>query len=267
MNLFISYRRADTEATARALQQKFLRTPDVSKVFLDHDAIPKGKDFAKVITKAIKRSGACIILIGPNWRGVDEAGTARLSDPDDFVRREVELALQGHRHVIVALTDETPMPLAKDLPESLHPLLKRNAHRIRQADFKGDTDSLLDTAFGVGNTPSSRWDRPRMTPLRALFLAAGGAAFAGAITVIAALLNNAATTCPDVNCTVRGWLGFPKLAELAELAGSGGEADALHSAHIHAVNTILILALVIVFVIGVALPFLWRKLRRLVARK
>lgn len=266
MNLFISYRRADTEATARSLQQKFLRTPDVAKIFLDHDAIPKGKDFTKVINQAIRRSAACIILIGPNWRGVDAGGTARMSSPDDFVRREVEMALQGNRKVIVVLTDDTPMPKAHELPESLHPLLRINAIRLRQADFKSDTDKLLDAAFGVADPPS-RWDVPRMTLLRALLLATGGALFAAAVAVVAALVNNAATACPDVNCTVRGLLGLPQT--LSILSG-GGETTpdllARNETYDRAANVILILLLAMVFALGVALPFLWRKIRRLTGR-
>lgn len=53
-----------------------------------------------------------IIVIGDNWL------SERLSHPTDFVRLEIELALQQEIKMIPVLVGEAEMPAASELPES-----------------------------------------------------------------------------------------------------------------------------------------------------
>src|SRR5690606_33075208 len=104
------------------------------------------------------------VLIGPNWAEARDAeGRRRLDDPADWVRIEIETALaQDGVHVVPVLINGAQLPRAEDLPESLRPLLRRNAAVVRRdPDFRDDVERLM-RALGPGR--------------RRLALAAGAAA-------------------------------------------------------------------------------------------
>ena len=63
--------------------------------------------------------------------------TARLDDPDDFVRLEVEAALKRNIPVGAVLIDGAAMPRPDQLPESLNALCRRNAMPLSSGrDFR-----------------------------------------------------------------------------------------------------------------------------------
>jgi len=197
MRVFLSYRRADAEAAARSLEQRLLQMPDIKRVFLDHEAIPKGADFAEAIRKAIRKAGVVLVLIGADWRGQQADGGARILEDNDFVRLEVSEALASKRPVIPVLLDETQMPAASDLPGELAGLTRINAARIRMEDFEEDVDDLLDVIFGARHRVS-RWMVPRMTWFRAVRLTIYGVLTAALFTLIFAIINQSVTGGGDI---------------------------------------------------------------------
>jgi hypothetical protein len=73
-----------------------------------------------------------LAVIGPNWLDVkDESGVRRLDNPDDFVTIEIAAALARDIRVIPVLVDNARMPKADKLPESIRPLVRRNAVEVR----------------------------------------------------------------------------------------------------------------------------------------
>lgn len=197
MRVFLSYRRADAEAAARSLEQRLLQMPDIKRVFLDHEAIPKGADFAEAIRKAIRKAGVVVVLMGPDWRGDQADGRARILEDNDFVRLEVSEALASKRPVIPVLLDETQMPAASELPGELAGLTRINAARIRMEDFEEDVDDLLDVIFGARHRVS-RWMVPRMTWFRAVRLTIYGVLTAALFTLIFAIINQSVTGGGDI---------------------------------------------------------------------
>src|SRR5579863_8879519 len=102
--LMISYRRGDA-GYAHALYYRLTARYGKASVHMDVDSIRPGADFAEVIRTLIQRSVAMIIVIGPNWQ------VHRLEEPDDFVRMEVESALErSDMLVLPVLVGGTPMP-------------------------------------------------------------------------------------------------------------------------------------------------------------
>jgi hypothetical protein len=66
-------------------------------------------------------------LIGERWLSViDQHGRRRLDSPDDFVRLEIEAALQRDVRVIPILVDGATMPEAGELPSSLARIVHRH---------------------------------------------------------------------------------------------------------------------------------------------
>jgi hypothetical protein len=77
------------------------------------------------------------------FQGEDGQGHLRLTDPRDWIRFEVGVALRNHKAVVPVLVDDTPMPSAQDLPKGLKRLVKRRSFTIRHDRFEDDVQELI----------------------------------------------------------------------------------------------------------------------------
>ena len=243
MKVFISYRRADTQATAGRMAQFLDGIGAVDEVFLDVDDIGVGEDFERRIERTLARASHVFLLIGPGWAGpAGASGRPRLFDADDVVRRETALALCGKPKLVPILVDEARMPRAGELPDDLKELPGVNAFSLRTAHFDGDMDDLLDVLLGKRAGRGSRWRLAPLTPagiaLRALAGLAAGAALLLALGVANRTLDNG---CYDLACTIGKGLGLKS------------DADALGLLWLSAIGVLALAALA---------PFLWRWLRQ-----
>ena len=143
-NVFVSYRREDSAASAGRLGDRLTRELGDGHVFMDVDGIPLGANFVKHLTAEVATCDVLLTVIGPQWLDVkDESGGRRLDDPDDFVRVEIRAALQRDIPVIPVLLDGTRIPKASTLPEDIRPLVLRNSLDLRHATFQKDLDRLV----------------------------------------------------------------------------------------------------------------------------
>jgi hypothetical protein len=140
--VFISYRRDDTAHAAGRLGDELIRTFGRNRVFIDVVSIEAGEDFRIDIADAVAKSSIMLVIIGRNWLK-DTAGRRRLNDPGDVLRLEVEQALQMEVYIVPVLVDNAEMPARHDLPESLQPLLRRNAVRLNAHTFHQDIEELI----------------------------------------------------------------------------------------------------------------------------
>jgi len=144
--LFISYRRSDSKPQSLRLYDHLVREFGRDNVFIDIDSMPLGNDFPTVLDDVLNRCRIVLVVIGPTWLTVtDEAdGTRRLYNPRDFVRQEVEAALQREILVVPVLVGGADFPEQRKLPESLRPLCFRHADKLGEdADFQKDADRLV----------------------------------------------------------------------------------------------------------------------------
>jgi hypothetical protein len=154
--VFISYRREDSQGwvgrLARALQESFPR----AGVFYDIATIRPGEDAVAAIDDALSSCQAVLAIIGPRWLSAQTAeGQRRIDDPVDFVRLEIERALVRPVRVVPVLFGGAAMPKASDLPESLRPLARRQAHEISDKRWDYDCDLLLKSlGEALGMMPS-----------------------------------------------------------------------------------------------------------------
>jgi hypothetical protein len=144
MQIFVSYRRSDSEDVAGRLYDYLERRVGSESVFKDVDSIPFGADFRQAVREAIHRSDLTLAIIGPEWLPAkDESQRRRLDNPSDWVRIEIETALQANLRLVPVLLGSTPMPDANELPKSLQELAFRNAARLRpDPDFRKDVERL-----------------------------------------------------------------------------------------------------------------------------
>lgn len=208
MKIFISYRRADTQATAGRMAQFLDGIPAVDETFLDVDDIPVGEDFERRIGRRLERASHVLVLIGTAWRGEGAGGGPRILEDNDMVRREVRLALARGAKVVPVVLDAARMPQPAELPEDLKPLAGLNAFSLRTSHFNEDMDDLLDALAGRSTGRRSRWRRPPLAPAGIALRVLGGLAAGALLLVGLALANRYLTDCYDLVCTLRTRLGL-----------------------------------------------------------
>jgi hypothetical protein len=97
-----------------------------------------------VINAAVGSCDVLLALIGEEWLSItDREGQRRLDDPDDYVRLEIEAAMEREVRVIPILVEGATMPLAEELPPSLARLVRRQALELSPSRFDFDISRLL----------------------------------------------------------------------------------------------------------------------------
>jgi hypothetical protein len=143
-DVFLSYRREDTAAYALLLQEQLSKSLPEAHVFMDLDSIEPGQDFGEVIGGALDSCAVFVALIGRQWATItDDKGRPRLYNPDDWVRSEVETALDRGVPVIPVLVDGA-RPLREELlPAALDELARLNALALSYDRYQYDADRLV----------------------------------------------------------------------------------------------------------------------------
>lgn len=133
--VFISYRRAPSSMTARALFQA-LRERDCD-VFMDVESIDSGF-FEKIILRQIEARMHFILVLEPET-------LTRCDNPNDWLRREVELAIALNRNIIPILADgfEFDEIIRERLPKSLKSLSTYNAINLYHEYFDAAIEKLM----------------------------------------------------------------------------------------------------------------------------
>jgi tetratricopeptide (TPR) repeat protein len=165
-DIFISYRRSDSNHVTGRVYDRLARHFGENVVFKDVDNIPYGTDFRGAVLEAITRSQVVLAVIGNEWlAAVGANGGRRLDAPGDFVRLEIEAALERPIAVIPLLVGESPMPGPQELPPTLQKLSFKNGMTIRpDPDFHRDVDRLIQSLERLGLKANQ--NDARMTPGR-----------------------------------------------------------------------------------------------------
>jgi hypothetical protein len=129
--VFINYRRDDDQGKDRLFM-------DVEGLILG------GEDFVEELRAQVAQCDVLLAVIGPRWLTVaDEGGRRRLDNPEDWVRVEIEGALETGKHVMPVLVGGAGIPRADDLPEPLRPLTRLQAIRVMPDRFNADAAGLV----------------------------------------------------------------------------------------------------------------------------
>jgi hypothetical protein len=141
--VFVNYRREDTAHAAGRLGDVLSRrNPDLD-VFVDVHSIRPATDFLTSVRRSLSSSFLVLALIGDNWLQPQD-GQSRLSRPEDYVRRELELAIAGGLVILPVLVDVARLPDARQVPASVAPLLRRHAVSLRHEEFAADADHICE---------------------------------------------------------------------------------------------------------------------------
>ncbi|WP_341892427.1 toll/interleukin-1 receptor domain-containing protein [Variovorax sp. YR752] len=168
-DIFLSYRRQDSSSATGRLADRLEEHFGPGRVFRDHQSLNPGEDFTEAIRRAVSTSTVMLAIIGPDWltaQGSD--GKRRLDQPTDFVRQEIETALQAHVPVIPVLVEGAQMPARETLPKSIGELWRINAMELSESRWHFDTDTLmrtLQTRYVIESERPAMGDMPGQTPL------------------------------------------------------------------------------------------------------
>ena len=135
-DIFISYRRSDSDAAAGRLHQNFADHFGSRRVFMDVDNLEPSDKWEDSIEKALEDCRVGIIVIGRDWMTANsETKRPRLWDDGDFVRREIAVLLEKGTPVIPLLVHGGQLPEAESLPPDLQPLVRFQAQIVNNATW------------------------------------------------------------------------------------------------------------------------------------
>src|SRR5262245_3295893 len=167
--IFINYRRDDSIGTSGRLHDRLAQAFGRKNLFMDVDHIPAGVDFVDHLNSQVGGCDIFLVIIGPSWLNArDDHGRRRLDNPDDFVVVEIAAALARNICVIPVLVDGAPVPRADDLPDSIKPLVRRNAVEVRNTQFGRDAEALVEKIReAIGSPPPAAGPWPSLASVAA----------------------------------------------------------------------------------------------------
>jgi hypothetical protein len=142
--IFISYRQSDTQSEASRLKENLEDIFGAENVFFDIETLEPGLNFAKAIEKTIRQSAVVLVLIGETWTEVkDEDGNLRLFKEDDWVRKEVAMALEMEdTRVIPVLVKDAKKLSAEQLPDNIKSLADYQWAELTIPRWRNDVEKL-----------------------------------------------------------------------------------------------------------------------------
>lgn len=164
--LFVSYRREDTSPYALALKAELEKRLVSTLVFVDVLRINTADTWPEVLTDALERAQAMLVLIGTGWmEAVDSKGRSKLFDKDDWVRKEIVSALVNtDTTVIPILVENAQIPDPDHLPDEIAPLFDIEALRLDPKNWHRDLSELsnaLASKLGLdGQAIELPWPEP-----------------------------------------------------------------------------------------------------------
>lgn len=141
LKCFISYRRQRWTGP-RLLNDSLKSKFGADSTFFDIDGIPVGDRFPGIIAQSIKQSHVIFVVIDDEWL-VEKDGQRRLNNPEDWVRREIEIALGLQIPIIPLLLERARMPGADELPKSLAEFVQFQSVKLRNEDYQGDLERII----------------------------------------------------------------------------------------------------------------------------
>jgi hypothetical protein len=100
-------------------------------VYLDTRSTAWGEEWQGALDNAVAGAEVVIVVIGSTWlRADDEWGRRRIDQADDWVRREIELALDADKAILPLLVGDAGIPPSEALPPALADLATKQAFQV-----------------------------------------------------------------------------------------------------------------------------------------
>jgi TIR domain len=144
--IFLSYRRSDSAAISGRLYDAIKYRFGAESIYMDTAFMAWGEEWPTALENAIHDAEVVVVVIGPGWLTAhDEWGRRRLDREDDWVRREIELALAADKAILPLVIGTAQMPPHDALPPAIGELASRHALRLTDDIWDQQVDVLLRT--------------------------------------------------------------------------------------------------------------------------
>jgi len=142
--LYISYRPTDAVVVERIVT-RVLQSHGSHTVLMNPLATcPETVRLDRYIEQMIYSSESILIVIGPDWSGIDEFGRFKLSTADVPVHQEVKIALRSGRRVLVVLVNDAQMPSPDAVPDELQGIFDVPVIGLSSTNFNQELNKLVE---------------------------------------------------------------------------------------------------------------------------
>jgi hypothetical protein len=149
VKIFISYRRAETQQEAQRIRLQLQLEFGIDSVFIDRN-IPLGQEFDKYLETELKSCNALIAVMGDDFFRTRKTRDSQSQEEIDYVRWEIETALQMEIPVFPIIVQKLEMPREKDLPDRLKAFTKKQALYAMDPAFETAIDQLIKALKASG---------------------------------------------------------------------------------------------------------------------
>jgi hypothetical protein len=151
-SIFISYRKDDSISEAGRLEQSLVLAFGKGTVFYDRNRLKPGMEWDKELEEKVSQAKIVIPLIKSSgaWLGVNiDDGERRIDDENDWVRKELEAAIQLEKIIIPVFIEQGKFPKEQALPESLRRLTKKQGYPVRLDFWENDINVIIQTILDI----------------------------------------------------------------------------------------------------------------------
>ena len=166
-DIFISYRTADSSWHSRLLYSLLTKHFGRESVFIDKERLKAGDRFAEALEENVKAAKVVLVayLTKKVWLGVDEDGIRKIDRDDDWVRRELEIALDNGKVIIPVFFAKDRLPKEEYLPLKLQRLHEYQRQEFRIDNLQEDLNRLIDALVRNGVKKSDNQPAAELDPL------------------------------------------------------------------------------------------------------
>ncbi len=154
--MFINYRGSDAASSAAFLHAELSDRFGADSVFLDYESLALGYDFIPQLLVRVRRCAVLLVVVGDRWLD-GEIGQRPIDDPSDWVRREIQEALERDIPVVPVLFGGAELNAVR-LPAELAGLSNLQYFEIRNRRQRQDIK-------GLGNYLARQIPRLREQPV------------------------------------------------------------------------------------------------------
>lgn len=154
--IFLSYRKEDSASETELIHENLEKAGHIS--FKDDTTISLGDIWPISIENSLKEADVVIAVIGPQWltSAFPNSGLRRLDDINDWVRKELQMALNWNKKIIPVFVKNATTPNSNDLPEVLQKVFSHQGIKI--SNWTHSIGHLLKVI--EGNTESQILPKP-----------------------------------------------------------------------------------------------------------
>ncbi|HEY0993719.1 MAG TPA: TIR domain-containing protein [Kofleriaceae bacterium] len=151
--IFLSYRTEDTNMIVDVLERDLQKEFGQNAIFRDRTRITAGQAWSTEIKDKAQSCAVMLAIIGDKWASLRHKdgplrSRSRLEDPEDWPRKEIQIALAAGRPVMPVLVNRAKQPAKRLLVATgLERLFAIQAAQLRTDSFELDLRVLIDALY------------------------------------------------------------------------------------------------------------------------